>query len=104
MTLHAVHGDTAALWSEPQRVTKLLSRYPQMSRKAIREVQRFIRSGRYLDIMLVASNDKLRSKLDAFMKDHGSRSGRTRPDLGAIAGAIVLMLFIFWAVWTAAQP
>jgi len=100
MSLHAVHGDRQVLWSSPQRISELISQYPRLSGDEVHEVQNFIRTGRYLDILLLTSNDKLRPKIDAFMDEHGDLFSR-QPDVAAVAGTIILASFVLWAIWTA---
>lgn len=85
----------------PERVSALLSRYPEVSRDEAREILTFLRTGRYLDVGELTGNRRLDQNLDAFLRDnwihfHG------RPGQGeAVVGVTVLLLFVLWAIWAA---
>jgi hypothetical protein len=58
----------------------------------------FMRSGRHVDIILLSHDDRLRPKLDAFMRDH-KRQLRANWGEGfaVIAGLLALMLAL-WVI------
>ena len=58
---HAVHRE---------RASELLARYPRLSRDEVGEILCFVRTGRHLDIGLLSRDERLRPKLDSFIKDH----------------------------------
>ncbi len=96
-----LHQRPAARRLDLERASELLARYPHVSWKEAREILTILRDGRYLDVGLITSNALLKPKLDAFVADHWdmfqARSGRAE----AIAGLIVLLLFVVWAIWAA---
>lgn len=84
-----------------ERASELLARYPRVSKEEVGEILRFVRTGRHLDIGLLSRDDRLRLKLDSFMKDH-------RPDLrpnwregAAVMGGVLVLLITAWLIWAA---
>jgi hypothetical protein len=89
---HAVHRE---------RASELLARYPRVSEEEAGEILRFIRTGRHLDIGLLSSDDRLRPKLDSFMKDHKADLRVNWREGAAVVGGVLLLLITAWLIWAA---
>jgi len=82
-------------------VAELVGRYPDISDRDRREILSFMREGRHLDIGLLTTNEKIRPKLDRFMRDHQSHFGVTAGEAAAAVAGIGLLLMVLWLVWAA---
>jgi hypothetical protein len=89
---HAVHRE---------RASELLARYPRVSEEEAGEILRFIRTSRHLDIGLLSSDDRLRPKLDSFMKDHKADLRVNWRESAAVVGGILVLLITAWLIWAA---
>jgi|SoimicmetaTmtHAB_FD_contig_31_21598944_length_1658_multi_4_in_0_out_0_3 hypothetical protein len=87
--------------SRRDRVAELVGRYPDISDRDRREILSFMREGRHLDIGLLTTNEKIRPKLDRFMRDHQSHFGVTAGEAAAAVAGIGLLLMVLWLVWAA---
>ena len=102
MIYHASHERPGPMRLDQERASELLARYPDVSGKEAREILNFLQTGRYRDVGLLTSNARLEPNLDEFLKDHWIHF-HVKPDQGeAIVGAVVLLLFIAWAIWAVA--
>ena len=84
-----------------ERASQLLARYPNVSGEEAREIMTFMQFGRYLDVSLLTNDQRLKPNLDAFLRDHRLQFELNSGQGTAIAGAIILLLFVLWAIWTA---
>ena len=84
-----------------ERVAELLGRYPSVSDDERHEILNFMRTGRHLDVGLLTSNDRLRPKLDAFMKAHKAHFRVKWSEGAAVVAAIAALIVIFWLIWEA---
>jgi hypothetical protein len=58
-----------------------------------------MRSGRHVDVILLSNNDRLRPKLDSFMKDRRAHFRRTWGEGAAVIASIcALMIALFLAL------
>ena len=87
--------------SRRDRVAELVGRYPDISDRDRREILSFMREGRHLDIGLLTANEKIRPKLDRFMRDHQAHFGVTAGEAAAAVAGIGLLLMVLWLVWAA---
>lgn len=87
--------------SRRDRVAELVGRYPDVSEQDRREILAFMQTGRHLDIGLLTANDRIRPKLDRFMRDHQSQFGVTVAEVAAVVAAIVVLLTVMWLLWGA---
>jgi hypothetical protein len=105
MTYSATHvEEIRALRSDRERVSELLGRYPRLSNRESREILKFMRTARHLDIGLLTRNERLRARLDAFMRDHKSHFRMKWAESAAIVGGILLLLTMLWLLWGALHP
>src|SRR6185312_328702 len=89
---HAVHRE---------RASELLARYPRVSEEEAGEIVRFIRTGRHLDIGLLSSDERLRPKLDCFIKDHKADLTVNWREGAAVVGGVLALLITAWLIWAA---
>ena len=105
MTAYRSHvEEVRAVRSSRERVGELLSRYPHVSDNDRREILAFMRDGRHLDIGLLTSNEKLRPKLDSFMKDHKRHFQIDFVDVVRMLAVITAALMICWLLWELVRP
>jgi hypothetical protein len=93
-----------ALRATRDRAAKLIARYPKLSRHEVREVVQFVRTGRHVDLGVLAANEQIRPKFDAFMADHKRQFRLTFEE---VAGVLVLFLAFFlvcWMMWEMLGP
>jgi hypothetical protein len=83
------------------RVAELLGRYPHVSEQDRSDILAFMRKGRHLDIGLLTANDKLRPKLDAFMRDHRAHFRVKWGEAALVIGGIAALLIVLWLIWEA---
>ena len=93
----STHDRTRAL--DREQVSELLSRYPHVSDRESHQILTFLREGRHLDVGLLTSNDRLRSKLDVFMNDHKKHFRVTWSEGARAIAGIVAMLLVLWLAW-----
>jgi len=84
-----------------ERASELLARYPRVSKQEASEILQFLRTGRRLEFGLLSSDDRLRSKLDSFMKDHKAHFRVNWREGAAVAGGILVLLITAWLIWAA---
>ena len=84
-----------------ERASELLARYPSVSEKEAGEILQFLRTGRHLDIGLLASDERLRPRLDSFLKDHKPHLGGTWREAAAVVGGFLVLLITAWLIWGA---
>jgi hypothetical protein len=82
-----------------ERISGLLSRYPELSEQETREILDFLRTGRHLDVGLLTSDEALRPKLDAFMEEHKSHFRLGFGEGTLVTGAIVALIVLLWIAW-----
>jgi hypothetical protein len=101
MNHHALHEVARPPRPDPERMSALLARYPEVSRDEAREILTFLQNGRYVDVGLLTSDRGLGQNLDAFLKDHWVHF-HVRPGQGeVVVGGIVILLFVLWIIWAA---
>ena len=91
--------EVRAVRSTRERVADLLGQYPHVSDKDRREILAFMRNGRHLDIGLLTSSEKLRPKLDRFMKDHKRHFAIDFIDIVRVLAVITAALMVCWLLW-----
>ena len=102
MTAYTFHPKAAPdVRSRRDRVADLVGRYPNVSDRDRREILAFMRDGRHLEIGLLTANEKIRAKLDRFMRDHQSHFGVTAGEVAAVIAGIGLLLVVLWLLWAA---
>ena len=83
------------------RAETLLNRYPDVSEKDLETLIRSFARFPLLDFGIIAADERLGSKLDAFYRDHGDK---VRPPLAdvmwalAVPAVIALAVAFYWAV------
>jgi len=95
----STHDRTRALPLDREQVAELLSRYPHVSDRESHQILTFLREGRHLDVGLLTSNDRLRSKLDVFMNDHKKHFRVTWSEGARAIAGIIAMLLVLWLAW-----
>jgi hypothetical protein len=101
MNFQTTREEVRALRSERERAADLLARYPKVSDEETREILRFLRHGRHLDVGLLSSDERLRPKLDAFMEKHKKHFRVKWTETATLIGAIVAVLTTAWLAWEA---
>lgn len=105
MTAYRSHiEEVRAVRSTRERIADLLGQYPHVSDKDRREILAFMRNGRHLDIGLLTSSEKLRPKLDRFMKDHKRHFAIDFIDIVRVLAVITAALMVCWLLWELVRP
>lgn len=104
MNAHASRVETGPWPITRERVAALLGRYPDVSKDENRAILEFMKNGRHLDIGLLTSNESLRPKLDAFMKDHKRHFRVSFGEAAAIVSMIAAFLLAAWLFWELVGP
>jgi hypothetical protein len=99
MNAHAGRIEIGPWLTPPERVARLLARYPDLSKNENREILEFMKTGRHLDIGLLTSDEKLRPNLDAFMEDHKRHFQVSIREATAVVVLIAAFLFAAWLFW-----
>jgi hypothetical protein len=99
MNAHANQEQIHASRTTLDRAAALLTRYPRTSQDESREILCFLKTARHLDIGLLSSNESIRPRLDAFMKDHKKQLGVTAGEAGWVIGLIAAFLLVCWLLW-----
>jgi hypothetical protein len=99
MNAHAGRIEIGPWLTPPERVARLLARYPDLSKNENREILEFMKTGRHLDIGLLTSDEKLRPNLDAFMEDHKRHFQVSFRETTAVVVLIAAFLFAAWLFW-----
>lgn len=84
-----------------ERAAELLGRYPRVSPQEVGEILQFLRTGRHLDIGLLSNDDRLRSNLDSFVKDHKPQFRMHWREGAAVVAGILVLLVTAWLIWAA---
>lgn len=100
----AAAAEARALRSSRQNTAELLERYPEISKKEVKQILHFLRNGRHLDVGLLTADERLSHKLDAFMSVHGKELRVGFTETAAVIGGIVAFLTVCWLVWEAVGP
>jgi hypothetical protein len=99
MNYHAIYDEVRIPSPDRERVSDLVARYPHLSDEEAREIVSFMRHGQHVDIILLSSDDRLRSNLDAFMKDNKAQfRGSWAQGVAVIGGILGLMVALFVAL------
>ena len=101
MSYLSTHDGIRAVRLDREQVADLISRYPRVSDQEARQILTFLRTGRHLDVGLLTSNDQLRPKLDAFVKDHKAHFQLNWGEAAAVVCGMVALLVFFWLIWEA---
>jgi hypothetical protein len=88
--------ETREARSTPDRVAGLLKRYPHVSDSDRKEILRFMKEARHLEVGLLSADDNVRPQLDAFMEDH---KRHFRLDLFDIVRALAVIAAIVMVAW-----
>jgi hypothetical protein len=99
MNARTSHEEIKAMRMTRDRAASLLTRYPALSRDESKEVLRFLKSARHLDVGLLSSDDAVRPRLDAFLEDHKKHLGVTALEAGWVIGLILAFLAVCWMLW-----
>jgi hypothetical protein len=101
MTYVSSNREGAAVPLESHEIADLLSRYPSVSGEEARQIMTFLRRGPHLDVGLLTSNELLRPKLEAFVKDHEAHFKLKWGEGTAAIAGIAALFAILWLVWEA---
>ena len=93
--------EVRALRSSRERVSSLLTRYPDVSDEHREEILTFLKEGRHLEIGLLTANDNVQPQLDAFMADHRHHFRICLAEVARmllVLAAAVLVLRLLWEI------
>jgi hypothetical protein len=90
--------------STRDRVANLLKRYPDVSDNDRKEILRFMKEARHLEIGLLTANDNVRPQLDAFMEDHKKHFRLDAFDVLRAVTLIGAIVMVCWLVWELFMP
>lgn len=104
MNAHASRVEAGHWPITRERVAALLGRYPDVSKDENLAILDFMKTGRHLEIGLLTSDEKLRSNLDAFMKDHRRHFQVSFGEAAAVISMIAAFLLAAWLFWELVGP
>jgi hypothetical protein len=85
-------------------VAELVQRYPKVSDFEAKQILRFLRTGRHLDVGMLTADESLKPQLDRFMADYGKELRVGFWEGFAVVAAIAAFLAACWIVWEAVKP
>ena len=96
--------EVRAVRSTRDRVASLLKRYPNVSDSDRKEILRFMKEARHLEVGLLTANDNVRPQLDAFMEDHKKHFRLDAVDVLRAVTLIGAIVMVCWIVWELFMP
>jgi hypothetical protein len=84
---------------DSDRVARLVGHYPNVSAPEAAEILRFMRTARYVEIVRLTSDDRLRRQLDRFIADHRHRLRWSTADWVVLAALVPTILAVLLLVW-----
>ena len=97
-------AEARALRSTRERVAGLLKRYPDVSDQDRREIIRFMKEARHLEIGLLTANERLQPKLDAFMNDHRRHFQIDLFDIVRMLAVLAAAFMVGWLLFELVRP
>jgi hypothetical protein len=104
MNADARREEVRALRATRQDIAELVRRYPHVSDAEARQIVTFLRTGRHLDVGMLAGDDTLKPQLDRFMTDHAKDLRVGFWEGSAVIATIAGFLGLCWLVWEAVKP
>ena len=104
MNAHARHEEARALRTMRMEITDLVRRYPEVTDEEARQILRFIRTGRHLEVGMLTADESLKPQLDRFMADYSKDLRVGFFEGSAVIAAIAGFLALCWLVWEAVKP
>jgi hypothetical protein len=83
-----------------ERVRQLTARYPNVSASEAAEILQFVRTARYAEIGLLASDESLRRQLDHFIRSHKRELRWSMTDWAVLIGLLIAILAVCWLLWS----
>lgn len=83
-----------------ERVARLTARYPNVSSSEAAEILRFVRTARYAEIGLLASDESLRRQLDHFIRNYKHELRWSMTDWAVAIGLLIAFLAASWLLWS----
>jgi hypothetical protein len=99
MNARTSHEEIKAIRTTRDRAASLLTRYPRLSKDETREILRFLKTARHLDVGLLSADDRIRPRLDAFMDEHKKHLSLTVAEATWVIGLIVAFFAVCWMLW-----
>lgn len=95
--------DVRAIRVDRERIAGLLEAYPGIDAGEAAEIVAYLKSARHLDIGLLSSDGRVRSKLDRFMEDHKAHFHLSVAEVVLVLAGMVGTLCVAWLIWEAFQ-
>lgn len=83
-----------------ERVAQLTARYPNVSASEAAEILQFVRTARYAEVGLLASDESLRRQLDHFIRNHKHELRWSMTDWAVAIGLLIAFLAVSWLLWS----
>jgi hypothetical protein len=96
----STHEEIRAVRADRDQLKHLLSRYPKVSDREFREIQRLLRD-RHVDLGLPGGDAGLGAKLKAYAEDQKARFRSNWAEGAVVAGGLGTFLVILWWIWEA---
>ena len=86
--------------SRIKRVSQLTTRYPDVSASEAAEILQFVRTARYAEVGLLASDENLRRQLDHFIRNHKDELRWSMSDWAVVIGFLIAFLAVCALLWS----
>ena len=83
-----------------ERIAQLTARYPNVSASEAAEILQFVRTARYAEVGLLASDESLRRQLDHFIRNHKHALRWSMIDWAVVIGLLIIFLAVCGLLWT----
>ena len=83
-----------------ERVAHLTARYPNVSASEAAEILQFVRTARYAELGMLASDEGLRPQLDQFIKNHKHELRWSMTDWAVLIVLLIAFLAVCWLLWS----
>ena len=95
--------EVRAIRVDRERIAGLLEAYPRIDAGEAAEIVAYLKSARHLDIGLLSSDGRIRSKLDRFTEDHKAHFRLSVGEVVLVLAGMIGVLCLAWLVWEAFQ-
>jgi hypothetical protein len=87
-----------------EQVRDLLIRYPDVAANEATSILDFLRNGRHLEIGLLAGDERVQPKIEAFMAEHKKHFRLSVGEVARVVAVIFGFLVLCWLAWELVGP
>jgi hypothetical protein len=81
------------------RVRTLLARYPNVSGTEAKEILKYVKRARVVDIQRLAHDETLRRQFEHFVRNHRTQLRYSAAEIVTVIGLVIAFLAICWLLW-----